>query len=55
MKKLFVFALLLTGVAMQALAGSPPAPVPEIGTTTAVGALTLVSGAVLVLRSRRRK
>jgi len=52
MKKLFGFALLTMGIAGQALAGNPT---PEIGASTAAGALTLLSGALLVLRSRRSK
>ena len=52
MKKLFGFALLTMGIAGQALAGNPT---PEIGASTAAGALTLLSGGILVLRSRRSK
>lgn len=51
MKTLFGYALLIAGIAGQAMAGIPS---PEIGASTAMGALTLVSGAVLVLRSRRK-
>jgi len=51
MKKLFGFAVLMAGIAGQAMAG---APVPEIGASTAAGALTLLSGGILVLRSRRK-
>jgi hypothetical protein len=54
LKKLIAFSLLLEASALQLLAGAAP-PVPEIGATTAAGALTLIGGAMLVLRSRRRK
>ncbi len=51
MKSILGFALLLTGVAGQVVAGTPT---PEIGASTAAGALTLLSGGILVLRSRRK-
>lgn len=51
MKTLFGYTLLMLGVASQAMAGNNA---PEIGASTAMGALTLVSGALLVLRSRRK-
>lgn len=52
MKTLLGNVLLIAGVAGHMMAGNIT---PEIGASTAMGALTLVSGAVLVLRSRRRK
>ena len=52
MRKTLGFALLIAGIAGQALAGIST---PEIGASTAVGALTLLSGGILVLRSRRSK
>lgn len=51
MRKLFGYALLMAGIAAQAMAGDP---VPEIGASSAAGALTLLSGGILVLRSRRK-
>ena len=45
--------LLLMGLSGLAFAGG--AIVPEISPATGVGALTLLSGAVLVIRARRRK
>lgn len=52
MKKIFAYSLLLAGLASHALAGGNP--VPEINASTAVGAISLVSGAVLILRTRRK-
>lgn len=52
MNKLFGYVLLLTGLASQAFAGA--VRVPEINASTAVGAISLVSGAVLILRTRRK-
>jgi hypothetical protein len=46
-------SLLLVGLATAAFAGS--AQVPEIDASTATGAITLISGAALVLRSRRKR
>jgi hypothetical protein len=51
MKTILGFAILLAGVAGQVLAG---AQTPEIGASTAAGALTLLSGGIMVLRSRRK-
>jgi hypothetical protein len=53
MKNIFACVLML-GIATSAFAGNV-IQVPEIDGATAAGALTLVSGAVLVLRSRRNK
>ena len=52
MSRALGFALLLTGIASHALASTQT---PEIGASTAAGALALLSGGILVLRSRRRK
>jgi hypothetical protein len=51
-KTLFACVLML-GIATSAFAGAPVV-VPEINGSTAVGALTLISGAALVLRSHRK-
>jgi hypothetical protein len=46
-------ALLLMGLSSLAFAGEPT--VPEISPASGVAALTLVSGALLVIRARRKK
>jgi LPXTG-motif cell wall-anchored protein len=46
--------MLLVGAAGSAMAGVA-AVTPEIDSATAVGALALLSGALLVIRSRRKK
>jgi len=51
--KIIGIALLLVGVASLAFAGTPVAP--EISPASGVAALTLVSGAILVIRGRRKK
>lgn len=53
MKTLLVHTLLVAATAAQMMAVSAQAP--EIGASTATGALTLIASAMLVLRSRRRK
>ena len=45
--------LLLVGFSSLAFAGEPVAP--EISAATGVAALTLVSGALLVIRGRRKR
>jgi hypothetical protein len=45
--------VLLVGVSTLAMAGTPN--VPEISSASAVAALTLFSGALLVIRGRRKK
>ena len=45
--------VLLLGVSSFAFAGGNP--VPEISAASGVAAITLVSGALLVIRSRRKK
>jgi hypothetical protein len=52
MTRLIGLTILLTGVAGYALAGSAPSP--EIDASSAVGAVALISGGILVLRTRRR-
>ena len=51
--KMFGMVLLLTGLSSFAFAGT--VTVPEVGPASAVGALALVSGAVLVIRGRRKR
>lgn len=52
--KIIGLTMLLVGAAGSAMAGVP-AVTPEIDSATAVGALALLSGALLVIRSRRKK
>jgi hypothetical protein len=52
--KLFGMALLLVGASQFVLAG-PPATTPELDPATGVSALVLLSGALLIIRARRRK
>jgi hypothetical protein len=52
MKNLGLMVLLLAA-ARVAIAGGPAA-VPEIDATSAIGAVALFSGALLVIRGRRR-
>jgi len=47
------FTLLLIGIAGSCIAGS--VIVPEIDPAAGVGALALLSGALLVIRARRKK
>ena len=47
------FVLLVIGCAGPLLATA--APVPEIDANTGMAALTMISGGLLILRSRRRK
>jgi hypothetical protein len=46
--------MLLVGAAGSAMAAGI-APAPEIDSTSAVGALALLSGALLVIQARRKK
>ena len=50
--KLLGFAVLMATVASQAFAGTPA---PEIDSSSVAAAVGLVSGGLLVLRSRRAK
>jgi hypothetical protein len=52
MQKLIGMALLIAGLASRAFAS--PVAVPEIDGATAVSAITLVTGAVLVMRGREK-
>lgn len=54
MGKSIGFVMLLIGAAGLAVAGGAT-PTPEIDPTTGVGALVLLSGALLVIRTRRKK
>jgi hypothetical protein len=48
--------MFVVGMAGIALAGNGPAPrVPEINPATALGALALLGGSVLVIRARLKK
>jgi len=51
--KFIGMVLLLAGFSSLAFAGAAP-PAPEIGPASGVAALTLVSGAILVIRGRRK-
>ena len=53
-RKLIGMALLLVGVS-QFAGAAVPASAPEIDSTTAVSGLVLLSGALLIIKSRRRK
>ncbi len=52
LKTAAAFALVLLATAASAHAAPPPAP--EIDAASGMGALTLVAGATMVLRSRKR-
>ena len=54
MTKLFGAVVLMMGVTGLAFAGHLTSA-PEIDATSAVGAVALLSGALLVIRARRRK
>jgi hypothetical protein len=53
-RKFFAMALLLVGVSQFASAINPVST-PELDSATGVSALVLLSGALLILRARRRK
>ena len=53
MQKVLGFVLMVTGLSAVAMAGTTA--VPEISPATAVSALTVLTGAVLVIRGRRKK
>jgi hypothetical protein len=53
MATLIGLTILLVGVAGYALAGVSSSP--EIDASSAVGAVALISGGILVLRTRRRR
>jgi len=50
-----IAALVLFFVATPAMAFAGTVTAPEIDASTAVGGLTLLSGAILVIRGRRRR
>ncbi|MDP8990018.1 MAG: hypothetical protein M3N41_08060 [Acidobacteriota bacterium] len=52
MQKVLGMMILLAGAAQLAMAS--PAPVPEIGVGSAGSAIALISGAMLVIRGRRK-
>ncbi|MBM3783756.1 MAG: LPXTG cell wall anchor domain-containing protein [Acidobacteria bacterium] len=47
--------IILGGLAASSLAFASAITVPEINMTSAAGAISLIGGAALVLRSRRKK
>jgi hypothetical protein len=53
-RKIFGIGLLLVGVSQFLMAGLPNGA-PELDPATSVSAVVLLSGALLVIRSRRRK
>ncbi|MBZ5606397.1 MAG: hypothetical protein LAO79_29250 [Acidobacteriia bacterium] len=53
MKTLFGLGLLVLGAAMTCLAG--PSVAPEIDPSAGAGAIALVAGGLMVIRSRRKK
>jgi len=55
MSRLIGFSLLLAGAASSAFAGSVVGVAPEIDGASAVTAVVLLSGGLLVLRARRKK
>jgi hypothetical protein len=55
MSKFFGFSCLLAGAASLAFAGTTAAVAPEIDGASAVTAVVLLSGGLLVLRARRKK
>jgi hypothetical protein len=52
--KVIGLMMLLVGAAGSALAGGPVAT-PEIDSASAIGAMALLSGCLLVIRARRKK
>ena len=57
MKAVLGAIVILMGAAVVALAGGPPPPppTPEIDGATAVGALTLLGGSLVVIRAWRKR
>ena len=55
MVRLIAFVGFMLGTAALAFAGSPVAATPEIDLSAGATAIALLSGAVLVLRSRRKR
>jgi hypothetical protein len=54
MRRWSVLALLVLGCSQFLLAGGPPPGTPEIDPATGVSAIVLLSGALLILKTRRR-
>jgi hypothetical protein len=55
MSKFLSFTCLLAGAASSAFAGTTAAIAPEIDGASAITAVVLLSGGLLVLRARRKK
>jgi hypothetical protein len=55
MRKTLGFLLILVGLAGTLVANPPPPPAPEIDPGSGMSALVLLSGALLVLRSARKR
>jgi len=55
LRKIVGMLLLVIGASGAAVAGAVAPPAPEIDAGSCVAALALVSGAVLVVRGRRKK
>jgi hypothetical protein len=55
MSRLIAFSVLLAGAASSAFAGTVSTVAPEIDSTSALTAVVLLSGGLLVLRARRKK
>ena len=53
MKNILQIAVLIMAVAGVAAAGTPP-PAPEVSAGSAVGAVGLLAGVLLVVRARRK-
>ena len=53
MKKIIGLAMVLMGMSVSAFA--TPFPVPEIDASTGASAVALLSGGLMVIRSRRKK
>lgn len=54
MRKMFAVVLMIAGASIGAVA-AVPVGVPEINPATAVSALTLLGGSILVLRARLKR
>ncbi len=53
MRKLLGFSLLLAGASATCVAGAVPTP--EVDPASGSAALTLIAGALLIIRGRRKK
>jgi hypothetical protein len=54
-RKVFGMVLLLVGASQFVFAGTPVFTTPELDPATGVSAFVLLSGALLIVRARRRK